>query len=318
MTESVFDPARRAGLKFAALSGAGLLAAQLPLSGLLRAQEAPITKPIPSSGERIPVIGLGTNRYGVESEAEMAPLREVLQRMAALGGSVIDTAPGYGRSEIVLGELIAGLGLREKFFLASKVVSRDGVAASGIAQLEESFRRLKTDRLDLMQVHNLTGAEVMLPVLEAWKREGRIRYTGITTSNHDQHAAAADLMRKHRMDFLQINYSIDDRAAADEVLPLAQSRGMAVLLNVPFGGRRGGNLFGKVKDRPLPAWAGEFGARSWAHFFLKYSVSHPAVTAAIPGTTSVRNLKDNQGAGRGTLPDAEMRKRMEAFWDGLA
>jgi aryl-alcohol dehydrogenase-like predicted oxidoreductase len=161
------------------------------------------------------------------------------------------------------------------------------------------------------------GADVMLPVLEEYKQERRIKYLGVTTSNDAQHAATAEILRKRRLDFVQVNYSIDDRESAETLLPLAQERGVAVLVNIPFGGRRGGNLFRRVANRPLPDWAAEFDATSWSQFFLKYVVSHPAVTCAIPGTTKVAHLEDNQRAGRGRLPDASMRKRMEAYWDAL-
>jgi aryl-alcohol dehydrogenase-like predicted oxidoreductase len=168
-----------------------------------------------------------------------------------------------------------------------------------------------------MQVHNLTGTDALAPVLQEQKHAKRIRYIGITTSRDEQHAAMVTSLKKHPWDFVQVNYSIDDRDAEQEVLPLARDRGIAVLLNVPFGGRRGGNLFARVKDRELPSWAAEFDARSWAQFFLKYSLSHPAVTCAIPGMTKVAHLEDNAAGGAGRMPDAAMRKRMEEFWGSL-
>lgn len=320
MSPSKFDPSRRGLLRDAVLAGAGLvLSARLPSAHAQAGSEAGsgtlITKPIPSTGQRIPVVGLGTNAYGVEGETAKAPLREVIRRLAEVEGSVIDTAPAYRNSEAVLGELIEELGVRDRLFVATKVTAPDDDVARGRAQLEESFRRLRTDKLDLMQVHNLTGADAILPTLAEWKREGRLRYIGITTSSNEHHAHAAELMRRHPLDFVQINYSVDNRSAEREVFPLAQERGVAVLLNVPLGGRRGGSLFGRVKGLPLPPWAAEFGAASWAQWFLKYSLGHPAVTAVIPGTTKRENLEDNLGAGRGALPDAAMRQRIEAFWD---
>ncbi len=319
MSRPEYDLSRRNLLKGAALAGAGLAVSALVPS--LRAQtgagsgaDALIAKPIPSTGQRIPVVGLGTNAYGVQDEAAKAPLREVIRRLAEVEGSVIDTAPAYRNSEAVLGELIDELGVRDRLFIATKVTAPDDDVARGIAQLEESFRRLRTDTLDLMQVHNLTGADAILPTLAEWKREGRLRYIGVTTSSNEQHARTAELMRRHPLDFVQINYSVDNRNAEQEVFPLARERGVAILLNVPLGGRRG-SLFGRVRDVPLPAWAAEFGAASWAQFFLKYSLGHPAVTAVIPGTTKRENLEDNLGAGRGALPDAAMRQRIETFWE---
>lgn len=292
------------------------------LNGALAADDGPeslplVTRAIPSSGERLPVIGLGTNAYSVTSAADLAARREVLGRMPALGGKVVDTAPAYGRSEQVIGQLVAEIGNRDKLFLATKVTAPNGDAPRGTAMLEESFKRLRTDHIELIEVHNLMGVEVMLPILAEYKEAKRIKYLGVTTSNDAQHAATADVLRKRRLDFVQVNYSIDDRESAEGLLPLAQDRGTAVLVNMPFGGRRGGNLFARVKDRPLPDWSSEFEATSWSQFFLKYVVSHPTVTCAIPGTTKISHLEDNQRGGRGKLPDAQTRKRMEAFWDEL-
>ncbi len=274
------------------------------------------TRPIPSSGERLPVIGLGTNNYSVTSTEDLAARRDVLERMPELGGTLVDTAPAYGRSEEVIGQLVADIGIRDKLFFATKVTT-NADAAAGKAMLEQSFRRLRTERIELIQVHNLTGTEQLLPVLAEYKSGRRIKYLGVTTSNDSQHAATADLMRRHRLDFVQLNYSLDDRESAQTLLPLAQERGVAVLVNMPFGGRRGSNLFARLAGRPLPPWAAEIDASSWAQFLLKYVVSHPAVTCAIPGTTKLSHLEDNQRGGRGRLPDAQMRRRMEKFWDDL-
>jgi aryl-alcohol dehydrogenase-like predicted oxidoreductase len=274
------------------------------------------TRLIPSSGERLPVIGLGTNNYSVTSTEDLAARREVLRRMPNLGGTVIDTAPAYGRSEEVIGQLVAEIGNRDKLFFATKVTTNTD-AAAGTAMLEQSFRRLRTDRIELIQVHNLTGTEQLLPVLAEYKSGLRIKYFGVTTSNDSQHAATADILRRHRLDFVQFNYSLDDRESAQTLLPLAQDRGVAVLVNMPFGGRRGSNLFARLARRALPSWAAEIDASSWPQFLLKYVVSHPAVTCAIPGTTKLAHLEDNQRVGRGRLPDGEMRKRMEKFWDEL-
>jgi aryl-alcohol dehydrogenase-like predicted oxidoreductase len=273
-----------------------------------------ITKPIPPTGERLPVIGLGTNNYNVTSAEDLALRREVLRRMAELGGKVVDTAPAYGRSEIVLGDLMAELGNRDRFFLATKVIAPDGDLARGRAMLEDSFRRLRTQRIDLMQVHNLDGVDALMPALREMKDARRIRYVGITTSNDEQYPQMIEAMRRHALDFIQVDYSIDNRAAAAQILPLAQARSLAVLVNMPFGGRRSGNLFRRLADRELPPWAAEAGARSWGQFLLRYVASHPAVTCVIPGTHRVAHLEDNQGAARGALPDTAIRKRMEEFW----
>jgi aryl-alcohol dehydrogenase-like predicted oxidoreductase len=280
--------------------------------------DALVTKPIPATGERLPVIGLGTNNYSVTSAEDLAPRREVLRRMPELGGTVIDTAPAYGRSEIVLGDLMAELGNRDRFFLATKVTAPDGDLARGRAILEDSFRRLRTTRIDLMQVHNLDGVDTLIPTLREMKDAKRIRYVGVTTSNDEQYPQLIAAMRQHPLDFIQVDYSIENRAAAAQVLPLAQERGLAVLINMPFGGRRSGNLFPRLAGRELPPWAAEAGARSWAQFLLRYVASHPAVTCVVPGTHRVQHLEDNQAAARGGLPDAAMRSRMEEYWASVA
>ena len=277
-----------------------------------------VGKTIPSTRERLPVIGLGTNNYSVTTAEDLAPRREVLKRMSDLGGKVIDTAPAYGRSEIVVGELLADLGNRDRYFLATKVTAPDGDLAQGRAMLEESFRRLRTPRIDLMQVHNLDGIDVLMPALREAKEAKRIRYIGVTTSRAEQYPQMLSAMRRHALDFIQVDYSIDNRAAADEVLPLAQERGIAVLINMPFGGRRSGNLFPKLAGREVPKWAVEAGAASWAQFLLRYVVSHPAVTCAIPGTHRVAHVEDNMRAGRSELPDRTVRTRMEEYWASVA
>ena len=294
-----------------ALAGGGASAAAAAKAsprGLLR-------KPIPSSGELLPVIGLGTNNYSPTTPEERASRKGVLERLTASGASVIDTAPAYRASEATIGELLEEIGNRGQAFIATKVTAQGGTREEGVAMLEESRRRLRSERLDLVQVHNLIGAAVLLPLLREQVAGKRIRYVGVTTSRAAQYPDLLALMRSERLDFVQLDYSLGNRLAAAELLPLAQERGMAVLVNLPFGGRRDGNLFSRVKDRPLPAWATEIGAASWAQVFLKYVVSHPAVTCAIPGMTRVANLEDNLGAARGALPDAAMRARMERWWD---
>jgi len=304
---------RRDVVRFGALAGAAGLVA--PVFGAASGEGAAITRAIPSTGETLPVIGLGTNNYSPTTPEERAARREVLEKMPDLGGTVVDTAPAYRQSEVVLGELIGELRNRDKFFLATKVTAPEGDAKRGAQMIAESFRRLRTDRFDLMQVHNLDGVDVLMPALRDGKAARKFRYIGITTSNTDAHGRMADYMRAHSLDFIQVDYSLDNRAAADRVLPLAQERRIAVLVNMPLGGRRDGNLLRRLGDKPLPAWADDIDATSWAQVLLKYVVSHPAVTCAIPGTTKLTHLVDNQRAGRGRLPDAAMRKRMEEWWD---
>jgi aryl-alcohol dehydrogenase-like predicted oxidoreductase len=316
MTMTAFALKRRQLLELGAL-GAGALLTRAATAQPSASALPLILRTIPSSGEKVPVIGLGTNNYSVTSPEDIALRREVLSRMPELGGTLVDTAPAYGRSEEVIGQLVAEIGNRNKLFFATKVTAPNNDLAVAKAMLEESFRRLRTDRIELIEVHNLMGTDVILPTLLEMKAAGRIKYVGATTSNDSQHQAMADTMRRHRLDFIQVNYSLEDRESAATLLPLAQERGVAVLLNMPFGGRRGGNLFSRVGDKQLPPWAAEFDAASWPEFFLKYAVSHPAATCAIPGTTKLSHLLDNQRAGRGRLPDAKMRKRMEEYWDSL-
>lgn len=296
-----------------AQSGGALAAAST--SKEARKASAINTRAIPSTGERLPVVGLGTNNYSPTNPEERAARLAVVEQLPKLGGTVIDTAPAYRQSEAVLGELMDEIGNRERIFLATKVTAADGDRAKGVAMLEESFRRLRTERIDLLQVHNLMGVDVLMPVLAEWKKAGRIRYVGVTTSDAPQYPEMLATMRRHTLDFIQVDYSIANRGAADEILPLAMERGQAVLINMPFGGRRDGNIFRHVAGKALPDWAREIEAASWAQFCLKYVVSHPAVTCAISGMTKVSHLEDNLGALRGPLPDAAYRKRMEALWD---
>ncbi len=306
---------RRDVVRFGALAGAAGLIAPVFGAGSDKSAGDAITRAIPATGEKLPVIGLGTNNYSPTTPEERATRREVLEKMPSLGGTVVDTAPAYRQSEVVLGELMAELANREMFFLATKVTAPQGDAKRGADMIAESFRRLRTDRFDLMQVHNLDGVDVLMPALLEGKKARKFRYIGITTSNTDAHGRMAEYMRAHPLDFIQVDYSIDNRAAAERVLPLAQERKFAVLVNMPLGGRRDGNLLRRLGDKPLPAWAADIDATSWAQVLLKYVVSHPAVTCAIPGTTRLTHLVDNQQAGRGRLPDAAMRKRMEEWWD---
>lgn len=310
---------RRTVLQFS-LASAVATACGLSASQAIAAnanEGALIRKAIPSSGQKIPVIGVGTNNYSPTTAEERAARLAVLQRFTAAGLGVIDTAPAYRESERVIGELLAEIGNRPQAFLATKVTAQGGTREEGIAMMDESMRRLRSPFIELMQVHNLVGAEVLLPLLHDWVAAKKIRYVGITTSRDEQYPEMLRLMNKQKLDFIQIDYSLGNRGAAEQILPLAADKGIAVLINLPFGGRRGGGMFSKIAGQSLPDWAAEFDARSWGQFFLKYVVSHPAVTCAIPGMTKVANLEDNLGAARGRLPDAALRKRMETWWDSL-
>jgi len=265
---------------------------------------------IPSTGEKIPMIGLGTWQvFDVgDSPNERGPLREVLSRFVQLGGKVIDSSPMYGRAETVIGDLTSQLDLREKLFLATKVWTSG--KESGIESMERSFQRLRVQKLDLMQVHNLVDVETQLATMRPWKEEGRIRYLGITHYVDSAFPEVEKILRRERLDFVQINYSIIDRKAEESILPLARERGVATLINRPFAS---GDLFSRVRSRPLPEWAAEFECKSWAQFLLKWIIGNEAVTCTIPATGNVRHLEDNLAAGRGRLPDEKMRRRMTEY-----
>ena len=272
------------------------------------------TARIPGADVTVPVVGIGTARRYADpaGEEQLAPLRETIARFIALGGSVIDTAPSYGRAEEIVGQLVAELGLRERLFLATKV----GVDTreEGIAQIEASFRKLRTDKIDLLAVHNLRDVDNQLAILRDLQAAGRVGAVGITTSFARQYADFEAVMRRHALNSIQIDYALDNRTAAERILPLAQEKGVAVMINLPFGRDR---LFNATQDKPLPDWATEIGATSWAQVFLKYVVSHPCNPIAIPGMAQVRYAEDNLGAARGPLPDAALRARMERYIDDL-
>jgi aryl-alcohol dehydrogenase-like predicted oxidoreductase len=298
-------------------AGLGLGAAMLLPELRLFAQAQPlIQKAIPSSGERIPVIGLGTaRRYEeVATEAEKIPLRETIREFQALGGKVIDTSPSYGTAEAVVGELVDGLKIRDSLFLATKVSLRKTGREEGIAQIEQSFKKLRTRKIDLIAVHNLRDTDVQLRTLREMKQAGRVRYVGITTSFGNQYKDFEQVILKEALDFIQVDYALDNRDAGERIIPRAGDRGVAVMINLPFGR---GRLFNAVQGRKLPDWSSEFDCQSWAQFFLKYIVSHPAITCAIPGMAQVKYVPDNLGAARGRLPDAAMRRKMEQFIDSL-
>ncbi|GIZ52728.1 aldo/keto reductase [Noviherbaspirillum aridicola] len=282
----------------------------------LGAQPAParmLTRRIPSSGEALPVIGVGTWQTfdAGPGEAERAPLREVLQVLFAAGGSVIDSSPMYGRSEEVAGDLLAGLGVHERAFVATKVWTRG--REEGIRQMRRSMQLLRDERIELMQVHNLVDWRTQLRTLRTWKEEGRIRYLGVTHYTESAYDELEAVMRGEKLDFVQLNYALNDRAAEARLLPLAAERGIAVLVNQPFGG---GGLLRGLAAQPLPDWAAEIGCESWAQVLLKFVLGHPAVTCVIPGTSRPRHMADNCRAGTGVLPDDSMRKRIVAWWEG--
>ena len=275
---------------------------------------AMLKKEIPSSGEHIPVIGMGSSRtFDVGSDAEMrARLALVLQTFIDRGGSVIDTSPMYGSSEQVLGDLLADIRNSNPPFMATKVWTEG--REEGIAQMQESMRLLRVPVIDLMQIHNLLDWEVHMETLVEWKRQAKIRYIGITTHRGYDHDQIAYVMENYPLDFVQFSYSISNREAEQRILPLAAERGIATMVNRPF---QRGDLFQFVKGKELPAWAAEFDCHSWGQFFLKYVVSHPAVTCTIPATSRVRHMLDNMGAGYGRMPDEQQRQRMFEYFASL-
>lgn len=268
-----------------------------------------LTRPIPSTGARLPAIGLGTWQvFDVGSSvAERAPLADVLKALFAAGGSVVDSSPMYGRSEAVAGELIEAQGARTKAFIATKVWTRG--KAEGIAQMERSMALLRTPTIDLMQVHNLVDYKTHLDTLRGWKKDGRVKYVGVTHYTPSAFAELESVLRDEKLDFVQLDYAADDRAAEKLLLPLALDKGIAVLVNRPFGG---GGLMRSLKGKPLPAFAGEIGCTSWAQLLLKFILAHPAITCAIPGTSKPEHMKDNMQAGVGSLPDAALREKIAA------
>ena len=281
-----------------------------------------ITKAIPSTGERIPVVGLGsaaTFSQAARSE-DVSALKDVLKTMADLGGTVFDTAPSYGASEEVAGRIVNELGIADKVFWATKVnvAGRGGGKAdrgAALAQIEASFQRLKRPKIDLIQVHNLGDVPTQLGILKELKQQGRIRYLGVTTTFDGQYGELEQVMRGEPLDFIEIDYSIANRNVEDKILPLASQRKIAVLVALPFGRAA---LFPRVAGKALPEWAKDIDVASWAQYFLKFVVSHPAITVAIPATSKPTNMRDNMGAAMGRLPDEATRKRMVEYFDSVA
>lgn len=267
----------------------------------------PFARPIPASGELLPVVGLGTwQTFDVgRRPEERAPLENVLAGFVEAGGRLVDSSPMYGRAEEVAGDLAARLDLRQRLFVATKVWTTG--RQEGIAQMEASMQKLRSPRIDLMQVHNLVDVRTHLETLRAWKGDGRVRYIGITHYTAGSHDAVADLLAREPVDFVQINYSALERNAEARILPTAIDRGIAVLANRPF---MEGQLLRRLARRPLPAWAGEIGCESWAELLLKFVVSHPAVTCVIPATSDAAHLRANMRAAHGPLPGEEMRERI--------
>ena len=298
----------------AGLAGGVSLALSSRLA-LAAAQASPlplITKTIPSSGEKLPVVGIGTNQYSVTAAEEIAARREVLEHLPRLGGKVVDTAWRYGDAEIVIGNLLKQIGNRDKLFIATKTVT-PGEGPAGAAALELALTRLQVQKIDLLQIHSFRGFDELYPVLVDAKKAGKIRYIGATTSTDAQYPQMLEALQKRSLDFIQVDYSIENQGA-ESILQVARDKGVAVLINLPFGGSGGGSLIAKVKGKPLPEWAAEIDAASWPQLLLKYTISHPSVTTVIPGTTKLAHLEDNQLAGRGRLPDTAFRKKIEQHW----
>lgn len=268
---------------------------------------------IPSSGQQVPAVGIGCRNYrGPANAQEAAEFRDTFATFHRLGGRVVDTSPNYGNSEQVIGGIMGELGIRDDLWVATKVdrEDRDG----GVQRMERSFELLGGDHFELMQVHNLIGTDVQLETMRAWKEQGRFRHIGVTTSSQRQYAELEQIMNRHTLDFIQIDYALGNRSADERILPLARDKGIAVLVNLPFGR---GRMFEAVGDRPLPDWAADMGATSWAQVFLKYINSHPGTVIPIPGTTKPHHAEDNMRAAMGPIPDAALRQEMERFIDPL-
>jgi len=309
---------RRDYLRNSVLAGAALA---LP-PGLSQALEGEIiTRAIPSTGEKIPVVGLGSSATfrSVAQSDDVSAIRDVLKTLFDNGGTVFDTAPGYGASEQVAGGLVQEIDATGKVFWATKVNvagRRGGSAepAAARAQIDRSFRYIGKDPIDLIQVHNLGDVPTQMGILKELKQEGRVRYTGVTYTGARRYADLAKVMRDEPVDFIGVDYAVDNTESAEMILPLAADRGIAVLVYLPFGRSR---LWSRVRGRQVPEWAAEFGAHSWGQFFVKYCAANPAVTAVTPATSKPKNMLDNIGAAYGELPDAATRRRMEALVESL-
>ena len=310
---------RRDYLKFTALAG---MASAIPAQ-LLRAanHEGLITRAVPKTGEELPIVGLGSSASfrQIAASADVGPVRDVIKALLDNGGTVFDTAPSYGASEQVAGEIVQQMGATEKIFWATKlnVVPRGGSTAdadAAWAQIERSFDHIGKDPIDLIQVHNLRDVPTQMGILKELKEEGRVRYIGTTYTGQSRFPDLAAVMRDEPIDFIGVNYAVDDRDAAEKIFPVAQERGIAVLVYVPFGRTR---LWQRVAGHEIPEWATEIGIESWAQFFIKFAAAHPAVTVVTPATSKPHHMLDNLGAGVGELPDAALQKRMADYVDAL-
>ena len=285
----------------------------LSMSGpSMNKNETILKRTIPSTGEMLPAVGLGTwQTFDVSaSSQEREALKEVLTVLVSEGGSVVDSSPMYGRSEEVVGELSSELGINDKLFIATKVWTHG--QESGIQQMNDSLRLMRRKKIELMQIHNLADWEVHLKTLRAWKEEGRIRYIGLTHYTESAHERLEEIIAREEVDFIQINYNLVERNAERRLLAAAQDKGVAVLVNQPF---ESGSLFRRVRGKELPGWAAEFDCESWAQFFLKFILANPAITCVIPGTSKPHHMKDNLGAAFGKLPTAREREKMVALFN---
>ena len=310
---------RRDWLRSTAAAGAAL-SLHPHLLRALSAQEM-MTRAVPSTGEQLPIVGLGSSAtfQRVARSEDVSALQEVLGAFVNNGGSVFDTAPSYGASEEVAGSIATEMGISDRIFWATKVnvAGRGGGSAdpdAARAQIERSFDYFGVSAIDLIQVHNLGDPPTQVGIIEELKAEGRIRYTGITSTSKRQYEALAQSMRDYPLDFIGIDYAVDNRSAAEEILPLAMDRGIGVLVYVPFGRTR---LWARVGDREVPDWAADFGASSWAQFFIKFAAAHPAVTCVTPATSDAEHMVDNLGAGIGRLPNEDEQQRMVELVDAL-
>jgi aryl-alcohol dehydrogenase-like predicted oxidoreductase len=308
---------RREWLGVAAGAGAALAVDARWLRAL--SQQSLIMRAVPSTGEQLPLVGLGSSAtfQQVARSEDVTALREVLKTMVDLGGKVFDTAPSYGASEEVAGRIAEELGIGSRVFWATKVnVARGGTAdaAAARAQIEDSFRKLRVARIDLIQVHNLGDVPTQLGILKELKQQGRVRYIGVTTTSEGQYGQLEPIMRNEPIDFIGVDYAIDNREVESTILPLAQERKIGVLVYLPFGRTR---LWQRVGDRALPDWAAEFDAKTWAQFFIKFVAAHPAVTVVTPATSQGRHMADNMGGAMGRLPNEAMRRRMIELVDAL-
>ncbi len=312
---------RRNFLKLSLAAGAALTVGPSALFASTPSRGSLITRAIPSSSQMIPVVGLGSSATfaQVANSEDVSALRAVFSAMLENGGAVFDTAPSYGASEAVAGQIAKDVGITDRIFWATKMNVAQGPGGSADpqaarAQLQRSFERIGKNPLDLVQVHSLGDIPTQLPILKEAKEAGRLRYVGVTTTSAGQYEQLIDLMRREHLDFIGIDYAIDNRDVEEHILPLAQERGTAVMVYMPFGRTR---LWDRVRGRDLPDWAAEFGAVTWAQFFIKFALSHPAVTVVTPATSQARHMVDNMGAAYGEIPDEAMRARMIAYIDAL-